>query len=206
MLAHIPNTVDPLQAPAPWYVLMEIAIAGDFPLKDTVENALAKALEGGLVNDATIAANDTQRRALWHLRESLSEAQKYEGASIKHDVSVPVERIPAFIERGIAAVAALIPGVRPVPFGHLGDGNIHFNFSVPIGGNNEAFLARWQDVSRVVHDLVHDFDGSISAEHGLGVMKRDEVLRYKSAAEMELMRALKHTLDPADILNPGKVV
>ncbi len=205
-LAHIPNTSDPLPAPAPWYVLLEVATAGDLPLKDAVEKTLAKALDSGLIGDAAIAASDTQRRALWHLRESLSEAQKYEGASIKHDVSVPVERVPAFIETGLAAVAALIPGARAVPFGHLGDGNIHFNFSVPLGGNDEAFLARWPEVSRVVHDLVHDFEGSISAEHGLGVMKRDEILRYKSAAEMDVMRALKHTLDPEGILNPGKVV
>jgi FAD/FMN-containing dehydrogenase len=117
-----------------------------------------------------------------------------------------VARVPEFLEKGIAAVSALVPGARPVPFGHLGDGNIHFNFSVPKGSDNAAFLARWEEVSRVVHDLVRDFEGSISAEHGLGVMKRDEILRYKSKTEMDVMRGLKATLDPKNILNPGKVV
>jgi FAD/FMN-containing dehydrogenase len=206
VLAHIPNTSDPLRAPSPWYVLAEAASAANVPLQDTVENTLAKALESGLAGDAVIAAGETQRRALWRLRESLSEAQKYEGASIKNDVSVPIDRAPDFLERGIAAVSALVPGVRPVPFGHLGDGNIHFNFSVPNGGDDDAFLARWKDVARTVHDVVHSFGGSISAEHGLGIMKRDEILRYKSAIEMDVMRALKRTLDPNGILNPGKVV
>jgi FAD/FMN-containing dehydrogenase len=136
----------------------------------------------------------------------MSEAQKFEGASIKHDIAVPVDCVPEFLTQGIALVERLVPGVRPVPFGHLGDGNIHFNFSVPKGGDDKAFLARWDEVSHAVHDLVHQFGGSISAEHGLGVMKRDEILRYKSAAEMDVMRALKQTLDPRNILNPGKVV
>ena len=157
VLAHIPNTSDPLPAPSPWYVLTEIASAGELPLKDIVEKNIAAAIEGGSVRDAAVASNDAQRRALWHLRESLSEAQKFEGASIKHDIAVPVDRVPEFLAQGIAAVAKLVPGVRPVPFGHLGDGNIHFNFSVPKGGDNEAFLARWDEISRTVHDLVRDF-------------------------------------------------
>jgi FAD/FMN-containing dehydrogenase len=206
VLAHIPNTTDPFPAPQPWYVLTEIASAGELPLKDIVEKVLAAAIEEGLVEDAVVAASDAQRRALWHLRESLSEAQKFEGASIKHDIAVPVHRVPEFLAAGIAAVAKLVPGVRPVPFGHLGDGNIHFNFSVPKGQDDKAFLARWDEVSRTVHDLVRDFHGSISAEHGLGVMKREEILRYKRETEMDVMRALKHTLDPKNILNPGKVV
>ncbi len=206
VLTHIPGTSDPLATPSPWYVLTEIAGSANLPLKDVVEKALAAAIDGGLATDAVVAANEAQRRALWHLRESLSEAQKFEGGSIKHDVSVPIERIPEFLVQGIAAVAALVPGVRPVPFGHIGDGNIHFNFSVPKGGDNEAFLARWNEVSRAVHDLVHNFGGSISAEHGLGAMKRDEILRYKSETEMDVMRALKKTLDPKNILNPGKLV
>jgi FAD/FMN-containing dehydrogenase len=153
-----------------------------------------------------VAESETQRRGLWRLRESLSEAQKHEGGSIKHDVSVPIASIAAFLARGIAAVEKQLPGVRPVPFGHLGDGNIHFNFSVPKGGDDAAFLARWEEINRVVHDIVHAFGGSISAEHGVGVMKREEILRYKSAAEIETMRALKRLLDPNNILNPGKVV
>jgi FAD/FMN-containing dehydrogenase len=206
VLAHIPNTTSPLPAPSPWYVLTEVASAGELPLKDIVEKIIASAIEDGSVGDAVVASSDAQRRALWHLRESLSESQKFEGASIKHDIAVPVDRAPAFLAAGIAAVAKLVPGIRPVPFGHLGDGNIHFNFSVPKGGDNEAFLARWDEISHAVHDLVRDFGGSISAEHGLGVMKREEILRYKSETEMDVMRALKHTLDPKNILNPGKVV
>ena len=206
VLAHMPGASDPLAAPSPWYVLAEVGVAGAVPLKGIFETTMAQAIEDGVASDAVIAASEAQRRALWHLRESMSEAQKFEGGSIKHDIAVPVERVPEFLEKGLAAVAALVPGVRPVPFGHLGDGNIHFNFSVPKGGDSAAYLARWEEVSRVVHDLVHDFEGSISAEHGLGVMKRDEILRYKSRTEMDVMRALKATLDPKGILNPGKVV
>ncbi|HKD23172.1 MAG TPA: FAD-binding oxidoreductase, partial [Rhizomicrobium sp.] len=206
VVAHIANAQDPFAAPSPWYVLVEAASAGELPLKEIVEKAVAAAIESGTVTDAVVASNEAQRRALWHLREAMSEAQKLEGASIKHDIAVPVDRVPEFLTLGMALVERIVPGVRPVPFGHLGDGNIHFNFSVPKGSDDAAFLARWDEVSHAVHDLVHQFAGSISAEHGLGVMKRDEILRYKSAAEMDVMRALKKTLDPQNILNPGKVV
>jgi len=206
VLAHIPQTADPLAAPAPWYVLIEATSGAAMPLRDAFEAALARAIDAGLASDAVVASSAAQRTALWRLRESMSEAQKHEGASIKHDVSVPVKDIPEFLRRGVALVETIVPGARPVPFGHLGDGNIHFNISVPKGGDGEAFLARWDEVSRAVHDLVHEFHGSISAEHGIGFMKRDELPRYKSAAEMDVMRALKRMLDPNDILNPGKVV
>jgi FAD/FMN-containing dehydrogenase len=206
VLAHIPQTADPLAAPAPWYVLMEATSGAAMPLKDCIETALSRAIEAGLASDATLAANSAQRAALWRLRENMSEAQKREGASIKHDVSVPVKDIPQFLRRGAALVETIVPGARAVPFGHLGDGNIHFNISVPKGGDGEAFLARWSEVSRSVHDLVHEFHGSISAEHGIGVLKRDELPRYKSAAEMDVMRALKRMMDPNGILNPGKVL
>jgi FAD/FMN-containing dehydrogenase len=159
-----------------------------------------------LVADAVIAASETQRAALWSLRENTSEAQKREGASIKHDVSVPVGEIPRFLETATAAVLKAVPGARPISFGHIGDGNIHFNFSAPPGGDAEAFLARWEEIQRIVHDIVHDFGGSISAEHGIGVQKRDQLPRYKSAVEMDLMRTLKRTLDPKSILNPGKIL
>lgn len=204
--AHIANTSDPLPRPSPWYVLTEIAGAAAVTLKDPVEAEIARAIDNGLAGDAVVAASEAQRAALWRLRESLSEAQKYEGGSIKHDISVPVPRIAQFIRQAITAVEARVPGVRAVPFGHLGDGNLHFNFSVPKGGDSGAFLAGWEEISRVVHDLVQAFGGSISAEHGLGFMKRDEILRYKSQTEMDVMRALKRTLDPNNILNPGKVV
>ncbi|HSC18685.1 MAG TPA: FAD-binding oxidoreductase [Rhizomicrobium sp.] len=206
VLAHIPQTRDPLARRSPWYVLLDVESGAKLPLRDIVENALAEAAERSPATDAVLADSEAQRAHLWRLRESLSEAQKHEGGSIKHDISVPIAAIPEFLERGIAAAERLMPGIRPVPFGHLGDGNIHFNFSVPQDGDNGAFLARWDDLNRVVHNIVHDFGGSISAEHGIGVLKREEIGRYKSPAEMETMRALKRTLDPNNILNPGKVI
>jgi FAD/FMN-containing dehydrogenase len=203
VLAHIPGTSDPLSKPSPWYVLAEASGGANSHLEETMEAALASS---DLVTDAVIARSEAQRAALWKLREAMSEAQKPEGGSIKHDVSVPIKDIPAFLKEGIAAVGKLVPGVRPVPFGHLGDGNIHFNFTVPKGGDNAAFLARWDEVQDAVHDIVHRYGGSISAEHGLGIMKVHEVERYKSAAELDVMRTLKRTLDPNNILNPEKVV
>jgi FAD/FMN-containing dehydrogenase len=206
VLAHIPQTTDPLPSPSPWYVLVEATSAAAISLGEAVEAEVSRAIDAGLVTDAAIAKSEAQRTAMWRLRESLSEAQKFEGGSIKHDVSVPLERVADFLARGVAVVSALVPGVRPVPFCHLGDGNIHFNFSVPKGADNNAFLARWDEISRAVHDLVHEFGGSISAEHGVGIMKRDEIRRYKSADEIEAMRALKRTFDPNNILNPRKIV
>jgi FAD/FMN-containing dehydrogenase len=211
VLAHIPQTADPLAKPSPWYVLTEASGGRHSGLAQGVQDALSFAAESGLVSDAVIASNEAQRAALWRLRESMSEAQKPEGGSIKHDVSVPIKDIPAFLKAGIAAVERLVPGVRPVPFGHIGDGNIHFNFSVPLSshkgrGDNAAFLTRWNEIQDAVHDVVQHFGGSISAEHGLGVMKVDEITRYKSAVEMDVMRGLKRMFDPNNILNPGKVV
>jgi len=203
VLAHIPQTADPLAKPSPWYVLAEASGGANSRLEEAMENTLSSS---GLVTDAVIAKSDTQRAALWKLREAMSEAQKPEGGSIKHDVSVPIKDIPAFLKEGIAAVEKLVPGVRPVPFGHLGDGNIHFNFTVPKSGDNAAFLARWNEIQDAVHDIVHRYHGSISAEHGLGIMKVHEIERYKSVAELDVMRTLKRTLDPNNILNPGKVV
>jgi FAD/FMN-containing dehydrogenase len=206
VLAHIPRTLDPLRTPSPWYVLAEAGGGAAIPLSDIFEATLATAIQSRLATDATIAANEVQRGALWRLRESLSEAQKCEGASLKHDVSVPIQAIPDFLAQGCAAVEALVPGARPVAFGHLGDGNIHFNFSAPKNGDGATVLARRDEIARVIHDLVHSFGGSISAEHGLGIARRDEIPRYKSAVELELMQTLKRTLDPNNILNPGKVV
>jgi FAD/FMN-containing dehydrogenase len=203
VLAHIPGTSDPLAKPSSWYVLVEAGGGANSHLEDAMEAALSSS---DLVTDAVIAKSETQRAALWKLREAMSEAQKPEGGSIKHDVSVPIKDIPAFLKEGISAVEKIIPGVRPVPFGHLGDGNIHFNFSVPRGGDNAAFLARWNEIQDAVHEIVNRYGGSISAEHGLGIMKVHEIERYKSATELDVMRSLKRTLDPNNILNPGKVV
>ena len=201
--SHIPGARDPLSQPSPWYVLVEATSAAQFELNTIFEGALG---ESDLVTDAVIASSDAQREALWALRENMSEAQKREGASIKHDVSVPVGAIPAFIEKATAAVLALLPGARPVSFGHIGDGNIHFNFSVAKGGDPDAFLSHWEEVQHVVHNIVHELHGSISAEHGIGVQKRDQLPFYKSAAELDVMRTLKRALDPKNILNPGKVI
>jgi FAD/FMN-containing dehydrogenase len=203
---HIAGTRDPLAAPAPWYVLMEATGGRDANLAATFETALGTAIEDGLVTDAAVAASQAQAQALWKLRESISEAQKREGASIKHDISVPVAAIPAFLEKAVPAVQAIVPGARPVSFGHLGDGNLHFNFNSPKTGDDPAFLARWDEVQLCVHDIVREFGGAISAEHGIGAMKVAALPRYKSHAELDVMRGLKAMLDPNNILNPGKTV
>lgn len=201
LTAHLPGARDPFAAPYPWYVLVELA--GEAMLGATLERVLAA--HPGL-RDAVIAQTETQADALWRLRDALSEVQKHEGGSIKCDVAVPVSAIPELIAQGSAAVAQACPGVRPVIFGHVGDGNLHFNLSQPKNMTRESFLARWEALSTIVHRCAAALGGSISAEHGLGVMKRDEITHYKSATEMALMRAIKATLDPQNIMNPGKVV
>ena len=202
---HIPGTRDPLESPSPWYVLMEVAGGSGAGLPDQVEAGLGEAAAQDFISDATIAGNQQQAEALWKIRDSISEAQKREGASIKHDISVPVASIPAFIEKATKAVAEKFPGARPVTFGHLGDGNLHFNFNAPPGKDAE-FLAQWDEMQLTVHDIVKEFHGSISAEHGIGTMKRDLLPRYKSSEELDAMRALKQAFDPRNILNPGKTV
>ncbi|HVV28348.1 MAG TPA: FAD-binding oxidoreductase [Rhizomicrobium sp.] len=203
---HIADTRDPLAAPSPWYVLMEATGGRQANLAAALEDGLAAAIAGGLVTDAVVAASAAQAAALWKLRESISESQKREGASIKHDVSVPVAAIPDFLARATRAVQAAIPGARAVSFGHLGDGNLHFNFNSPQAGDDADFLARWDEVQQTVHDIVKEFGGSISAEHGIGAMKVASLPRYKSHAELDAMRALKAAFDPKGILNPGKTV
>ncbi|MBR0897594.1 FAD-binding oxidoreductase [Bradyrhizobium tropiciagri] len=196
---------DPLTSKHPWYVLMELSSSRD-DARDTLEAILAQGMEDGIVDDAVIAANLSQRQAFWKLRDEMSAAQKPEGGSIKHDISVPVAAVPAFIEEANAAVVKLIPGARPVPFGHLGDGNIHYNVSQPVGANAADFLARWHDVNAIVFEIVLRMGGSISAEHGIGVLKRDELPDVKDKVAIELMRQLKAMLDPLGIMNPGKVL
>lgn len=196
---------DPLTSKYPWYVLMELSSSRE-DARDTLEAILGKGMEDGIVDDAVIAANLSQRQAFWKLRDEMSAAQKPEGGSIKHDISVPVTAVPAFIEEANAAVVKLIPGARPVPFGHLGDGNIHYNVSQPVGADAADFLARWHDVNAVVFEIVLRMGGSISAEHGIGVLKRDELPEVKDAVAIELMRAIKKSFDPLGIMNPGKVL
>src|ERR1043166_3428315 len=195
----------PWPAKPPWYVLMELSSLRD-EARGTLEAILERGMEDGIVDDAVIAASLAQRQAFWKLRDEMSAAQKPEGGSIKHDVSVPVAAVPDFIAEANAAVVKLIPGSRPVPFGHLGDGNIHYNVSQPVGADSAAFLARWHEVNEVVFDIVLRMGGSISAEHGIGVLKRDELPLVKDRTTIELMRGIKAMLDPLGIMNPGKVL
>ncbi|THD46098.1 MAG: FAD-binding oxidoreductase [Bradyrhizobium sp.] len=196
---------DPLGSKHRWYVLMELSSSRD-DARAALESILAQGMEQGIVDDAVIAANLSQRSAFWKLRDEMSAAQKPEGGSIKHDISVPVAAVPDFIEQANAAVVKLIPGARPVPFGHLGDGNIHYNVSQPLGANAADFLGQWHAVNTVVFDIVLRMGGSISAEHGIGVLKRDELPDVKDKVAIELMRAIKAVLDPLGIMNPGKVL
>src|SRR5450432_2656539 len=179
---------DPLASKYPWYVLMELSSSRD-DARSALESILAQGFEGGIVDDAVLAANLSQRQAFWKLRDEMSAAQKPEGGSIKHDVSVPVAAVPDFIAEADAAVTKLMPGARPVPFGHLGDGNIHYNVSQRPGDNTADFLARWHEVNAVVFEIVMRMGGSISAEHGIGVLKRDELPDVKDKVAIELMRS-----------------
>jgi D-lactate dehydrogenase (cytochrome) len=202
---HAIDVRHPTEGKHPWYVLMELSSSRD-DARDALEAILSQALESEIVDDAAIAANLSQRQAFWKLRDEMSWAQKPEGGSIKHDISVPVAAVPAFIAEADAAVVKLIPGARPVPFGHLGDGNIHYNVSQPIGANAADFLARWHELNAVVFAIVMQMGGSISAEHGIGVLKRDELPGVKDKVAIELMRGIKTMLDPLGIMNPGKVL
>jgi FAD/FMN-containing dehydrogenase len=206
VLHHDTASRDPLAEPHPWYVLIEMSSQAGEGLRATLEDILAQGFEREVVVDAAIAESLDQAKAFWRIREMFGEVQRREGGSIKHDVSVPIAAVPAFIAEANEAIAKLIPGSRPLPFGHLGDGNIHYNVSQPVGADKDAFLARWHDVNAVVHAIVLKHGGSISAEHGIGILKRDELMKVKDPVALELMRALKHTLDPNGILNPGKVI
>jgi FAD/FMN-containing dehydrogenase len=206
VLRHSPAARDPLSGAHAWYVLIELASQAQHGLRETAESLLGEALEKGIAEDVALAASLDQRNAFWRLREHLSEVQKHEGGSIKHDVSVPVASVPAFIAAATEAVEAALPGARVVAFGHLGDGNIHFNLSQPPGVDKEAFLARWHEINDVVHAIVARYGGSISAEHGIGRLKRDLLPKVKDPVALDVMRALKRTLDPKGLLNPGKVL
>jgi D-lactate dehydrogenase (cytochrome) len=196
---------DPLDSKHRWYVLMELSSSRD-DVGTTLESILAEGMDQGIVDDAVVAANLSQRSAFWKLRDEMSAAQKPEGGSIKHDISVPVAAVPDFIAEANAAVVKLIPGARPVPFGHLGDGNIHYNVSQPVGADTADFLGRWHAVNAVVFEIVLRMGGSISAEHGIGVLKRDELPEVKDKVAVEMMRAIKAAFDPLGIMNPGKVL
>jgi D-lactate dehydrogenase (cytochrome) len=206
VLRHAPGTRDPLPEKHPWYVLIELSSQSRSGLRDVLEETLGTGLERGLIADATIADNLEQAKMFWRMREMFGEAQRHEGGSIKHDISVPVAAVPAFIREADTAVTNLIPGARPLPFGHLGDGNIHYNITQPAGADKAEFLARWHEVNELVFSIVRKHGGSISAEHGIGVLKREFLPQVKDPVALDLMRALKRTLDPKNILNPGKVL
>jgi len=207
VLKHRPASIRPLSERYHSYALIELSSPQkDGDLQGRLETVLGSALEEGLIEDATIGASEAQSQALWALREDLSEVQRLEGGSIKHDVAVPVSRVAEFIEAATKACEAKMPGIRVCAFGHFGDGNIHFNLSQPPGMDKGAYLAQWERFNRIVHDIVHHMNGSISAEHGIGLIKRDELKLYKDPVAIDLMHALKRTLDPQNILNPGKVV
>jgi len=206
VLRHAPGTRDPLGAPSPWYVLMELSSPGADGLGATIERLLEAALDQGVISDAVLAASEGQQQDLWRIREAMSEVQRFEGGSIKHDVSVPVAAVPDFLAEAIALVVRMVPGCRPLPFGHLGDGNIHFNITQPEGADKAAFLARWDEINAAVNAVVSSFHGSISAEHGIGRLKKHLLPGVKDPVELALMRAIKATLDPTGILNPGAVL
>ena len=204
---HIAGVSDPFTEAYPWYVLVEFSSSRpDVSIRSSFDTLLEKAFEEEIIVNAVVAESEAQANMLWRIRESLPEATKHEGVSIKHDISVPTSLVPEFITKGMAAVEQHFPGSRPVPFGHVGDGNIHFNISQPVGADAATYRAKWADMNRVVHDLVMSMNGSISAEHGIGLLKVDEMKHYKDSVEVDLIRRLKHALDPDNVMNPGKVI
>ncbi|KKA07951.1 2-hydroxyacid dehydrogenase [Pseudomonas ogarae] len=206
VLDHVAGCSDPLETKHPWYALIELRdTVPDAPLTPLLENGLAHAFEHGWAIDAVLASSQAQAAALWALREGISEAQNHEGPSLKHDISVPVSRIPEFIERTDRALQQDFPGVRIVSYGHMGDGNLHYNISKPVGDVDASFKAREHAIMQVIYRMTSAFNGSISAEHGLGQAKPEAAVRFKDPLEIELMRAIKRTLDPAGLMNPGKV-
>ncbi len=203
---YLTGITDPLEQVHPWYALIEFSSTSPtVPLRDTFEKFLESAFEDGIITDAVIAESLDQRRNLWRIREELPEAQKYEGGSIKHDVSVPVRSIPEFIRRASEVVVKVVPGSRPVPFGHMGDGNIHFNVSQPAGENvdKDEYLSHWHEMGEAVYDIVTELGGSFSAEHGVGRLKVEDLKRYRSDVEVDLLRRIKAAIDPDNRMNPG---
>jgi FAD/FMN-containing dehydrogenase len=207
LLSHLPDAHNPLAALHAWFALVEISSGvGEEDARALAEEVLAAGLAVGDVEDAALAGSLDQARALWRLRHELSGVQKFEGGSLKHDVSVPVERVPELIERGSRAVAALVPGARPLPFGHVGDGNVHFNVMQAVGADRDAFMSRAADVHAAIHAIVGALGGSIAAEHGIGRYKRSLLAAVKSDIELDMMRRIKRAFDPNNILNPGRVI
>ncbi|MCC5812816.1 MAG: FAD-binding oxidoreductase [Ectothiorhodospiraceae bacterium] len=206
-LDHVEGCRDPFDSAYPWYLLVELSSAQQgHQLRGTLEDTLEQALEEEALKDGVIAESVEQTRQLWRIRESIPEGQVRAGASIKHDVAVAVSRVPDFLARATPLMERQIPGVRVCAFGHVGDGNLHFNLSVPEGGSADAFLQERDACQRLVHDLVIEMEGSVAAEHGVGQLKVAELERYKDPVELDLMRSLKQAMDPRGLLNPGKVI
>lgn len=207
VVKHMPGNRRPLEADAPWYVLVEVSSGqSDGMAQATLQSILEGGFEDGVVVDAALAETLDQTARLWKLREDMSEAQKFEGGSIKHDISVPVASIPEYVRRAEEVVQSVCKGARPFVFGHYGDGNLHYNVMQPGGMDKQAYLDMWDMMSEAVHDLVVSMGGSISAEHGIGRMKKDGLAKYRSSVELDMMRAVRKALDPNGILNPGKLV
>ncbi len=207
VLRHIPQTRAPIAAPHPWYVLAELAGEDDEDLENTLERELAAALDAGLIRDVIIAKNDRESEDFWRLRDSISEAERAEGPALQHDVSVPVDLMPTFIADNPARLTAVFPGIRALSFGHLGDGNVHHHVQPPVGADGSAWLAEHgAAVSRLVYAHVIELGGSISAEHGIGQMKRDVLAELDSPARLAALRGIKAGLDPSGIFNPGKLI
>jgi FAD/FMN-containing dehydrogenase len=204
---HIEGCSEPFDVDHEWYLLVDLAssAAGHW-LADVMARVVDEARHTGALADVIIAHDSETAQRLWHLRESLPPAQVAEGASIKHDISLPVSKLPAFLKRALPAIREALPGVRPCPFGHVGDGNLHFNLSRPVDADDSAFLAQSERAHTVVHDIVADMGGSIAAEHGIGRLKVDALGRYKQPVELDMMRAVKTALDPDNRLNPGVIV
>lgn len=206
VLKNIPNTKDPIKDKYKWYVLLEFSSSSKNSMRAQMETLFEIALNKNIVCDGVIAESSQQRKELWVLRDGLNEAQKPEGGSIKHDVSIPINNVSKFIDNATIQIEKFIPDSRVVAFGHIGDGNIHFNISQPIKSKKEEFLKKWESVNKIVFDIVHDLNGSFSAEHGIGKLKREELKFYNPKIEVSLMRSIKDTFDPKNILNPGKVL
>jgi D-lactate dehydrogenase (cytochrome) len=204
---HVTGCSEPMAASHDWYVLLSLQASGDaIDVGALLSRILETAFDAGEITDAVVASSEQQAQSLWKLREGLVEGQRFEGASIKHDISVPVSKVPEFIDKASAAVAEHVPGIRPCPFGHVGDGNIHLNLSQPVDMDGQDFLALWDEINDLVHDQVADLGGSFSAEHGVGISKISEMHKYKDPTALAVMAAIKRALDPDNLFNPGKVI
>jgi FAD/FMN-containing dehydrogenase len=207
VLKHIAGTRDPLSGAPPWTVLVELSLPRPDGARDIMEGLLADAIEVGIATDAAIASTDAQKAMMWKLRENISVAEKAHGKALKHDVAVPVSRVAEFMVEGDALARRLHPGVDVIAFGHVGDGNIHFNITPPPGSDQDQFVDKdGLHITKAINDLVCSLNGSISAEHGIGLLKREELAWRKSAVEMDMMRAVKKALDPHNRMNPGRVL